>query len=803
MSKVEVVYDEESIRVLEGTEAVRENTGMYIGDVQSLSGQTHCGNEVIDNSLDEIEHNSSIPHQVNVVFNVTEAGYQVYITDTGRGIPLGSLTVICTRLHSGGKSSAAYGSTGGLHGVGLTCVCAVSTNFCAMSRRAEGTQLAYLREGKLLRSERHDPFPEGNSVGTTIIYQPDKKIFTGIDTFKKDGGINVMVEQLELASVFIPNLTVRVTETKDWISDELLSTGTPDQITQFFEGLTGKTVFESDKNVSRVSWIKNKFGITSTIAKYATLSKVSEEEIGSDGISYDIGILIPRLLIPWKVIGTVNSIVINDTNSSHIVGLSNAVKQVLSKYIDHDNTKKFFLNDYKLPICGWARVRYTDATFIGQTKNHFKNKIFLKNYSEHIISALNEWEADAIRELYLLFEEDIIEKYQIYVNKNLVVTKGFKNLNLDLHNPKAYLACVTDDANRRELFIVEGDSAGGIVGRVRDNEYQAVFKLRGKPMNAEKSTEDNMYRNQRYQDLSMILGITPNDKNLDNLKFRGGIFILADADIDGCHIISLVQGFINKINPLLLEKGYVYVSNPPLYALATKNNKLFLKDHRALMDTKVSKVYQSIINIEVKNLLTERVSLLTGLAFRDFCYLVDRVGSLITEVANNLAISPGIIEQLAHCVDYLGKAPNTVEIRKMLQADLVEFYAPDNSLTIGVGKEDITISLTNLESDIRAFILPVLQNIQWDKFEVYIVTATNERKPQTFIQLYNLLSQLDSKFKVSRFKGLGEMKPADLETTCLRPSTRAFVSITKVGDVEVLESMLGIDPLARKLLVTE
>lgn len=794
-------YGDDAIEVKEGTMAVRHRPGMYIGDIDSNEGLVQISKEVTDNVFDEVEVTPDKQHLVDITLAYKGKNFQMIVTDTGRGIPLDGLETVFTKLHSSGKWGDNYSASIGSNGVGLTATGALSTTLCAISRRATGTKMVVLAKGNVIKNQLVASMDDPTAYGTTIMFQPDDTIFPTTKEFKTDGGVTKLIELLEILSAFIPNVKVRVSQIKDWVTQSFLTTSDPIAIYQTFADYKRKVIFESDDLMTPMVYMKNLFNIVDTTDWSLSLNKPLDVENSADLVGYNINMFLPRNPTTPKLITTINSIVINDFKSHHVTGVIEALKHHMASHIEHEGTKKFFISNYRIPLCYGILAKCKGASFINQTKDAFRNIEFLKSYTEHIISNMADMSLTAIKELYLLLEEDILEKYQIHMNKNLVSNKGFKNINLTLNNPKSYLACVSENANIRELFIVEGMSAGGIVGTVRDNEHQAVFKLRGKPLNPYKTTEDTMYNNLIYQDLSKVLGVTPNDKNLDNLKFKGGIFVLADADIDGCHIIALVQGILNKINPLLLSEGHVHVSNPPLYALTTKNNKLFLKDHQALMDTKIDKVYRNAINIEVKNLSTGVVHLLTGDAFRDFCYLTNRVGELIGQVSKNLAIQPIIIEQLIHCVDYLGNNPNTKKIRELLQADMVEYDRASNSLILGVKDIDIAISLTNLESEIRSYLLPTLQKAQWDKFEVYIVTADNVRKPQTFMQLFQLFGLLDNMFKVSRFKGLGEMEAKDLSATCLQPATRAFVSITKVGDIDVLKSMLGVDPTARKILV--
>ncbi len=179
------------------------------------------------------------------------------------------------------------------------------------------------------------------------------------------------------------------------------------------------------------------------------------------------------------------------------------------------------------------------------------------------------------------------------------------------------------------------------------------------------------------------------------------------------------------------------------------------------------------------------------------------IGELLEQISKNIAVQPAIIEQLCHCIEHLEGDINAAKVSELLQLDEAAIDTVSNQLTLVIGDTDLTISLTDLTTEIRAHLLPVLERANWTLFNAYIVTAENERKPVTFNQLYTYFDELDNMFRVSRFKGLAEMLPPELKSTCLNPATRTFMAITDIGDTEIIASMLGANPIGRKILVSE
>lgn len=288
--------------------------------------------------------------------------------------------------------------------------------------------------------------------------------------------------------------------------------------------------------------------------------------------------------------------------------------------------------------------------------------------------------------------------------------------------------------------------------------------------------------------------------------------LIANTKADGYHIAALMVGNLYAINPLILEQERVYIANPPLYVLAFNKSvkvrnmttRLFLRDHTALLDTKIRKLYQNALKIKIKNLSNDKVMNLTPDKYRDFCYYVDHVGRIIESVADTLVMDPSILMLLTNCIEYLTGKIQTNKIKKYICADNVIYQQASNTLIIDDGGIEYTIPLTNLVKEICQHILPEIDMLRW-KDITYLVstiqTNTFKNKPMTLYQIYWYFKELEKVFTIHRLKGLGEMDDADLEITCVNPLTRSCSQITSIGDVDYIYDLLGVKTDARKQLI--
>lgn len=811
-----LAYDESHIGQLKGLEIIRKVPGMYIGDLSNYKSQFQIVKEIIDNSIDEVVVNNRKHHQINITFLQGKAGYQVVVSDTGRGVPLGKIKELFSELHASGKWKGAYVVSGGIHGVGSKGTSALSKHFCAISKREEGSAIVNIQDCQVIYNKIDKPIDEDKSTnGTTVFFQPDKLVFHDVNGFIKSNGFKLIIDLISLLSVFIKNCTITIYLDNDWID----YTSFPKSIAKSWKLLKsyhkGKIIFQSDHNLKPIDFLKNRFNINSSIAwSISDIHKPISQKNKKDLIGYDIVLAITKDLSNIKGLvytSTVNNIPIQDNNSHHITGLLYSLKHKLSQYISDSNVESYFKQSYRLPIYAAIMAQCKGAEFINQTKDEFKNEIFYKQYTESLIKLFDTYSDKIWQDLYEIIIDDLILKYKQYTNKSIKSSKGLKDIRNRLTNEKSYIPCRSKDNKVTELFIAEGDSASGTIGTGRNKEYQAVYKLKGKFINMVRgntSTNGNIV----FNDLVKVLGVGPEDTNLDSINFNK-IFILTDADAHGYHIAVLIIGNLYKINPLILSEGRVYVATPPLYILSVKNKSFFLRDNNALMDFKVSMLYSRAFELHLKFINNKEIKL-EGDHFRNFCYIIERIGNIIETCGNSLDIAPYILEQLVHCVGYLDVFnPNLDAIKSILGLDNVIHHKQSNSLILGHKGIEINVSLTNLKEEIESYVLPELELACWNTYDVLLTTKfTNlyNKTPMTFISLYNLFKTIDERnastrfFKVTHLKGLGEMSPEELAYTCLDPISRSSIRITEIGNIDTIYGMLDKDTTSRKeLLLSE
>ena len=794
-------YDESHIDTLEGLVGVRMNAPMYVDDT-NIYGQYQIIKELVDNSVDEI---LVTPHHNNIDICILTKGdkYQIVVLDDGRGAPIKALVRIFTVLHTSGKyDDSSYAASSGAWGVGAKVTAALSNFFCVVSKRGKDFGKLILNKGIIDKYATNKNAKYKADTGTVICFEPDETIFHDVNQFITNG-IPILLDYINFVSVYNKGATFRVRVLNNTLIPKVRLKDEPFKIWDYLHSLpVGDVIFKSDPNVTIIDYLRTKFGVKSKVEFEIHMQKPMKD----DNIGFNTSLLFTKNLKKESggIIGTVNMVPINDPSSYHIVILTNQIKARLSKYIDDKDLKSYFDNIYTLPMYASILVQFQNAKFVGQTKKAFRDHTFTTPYRKYLNQFLNVYNETFWMSLYSFLSDDIVEKHELYTNKTLKGKASLKNINTSLSKFESFYGAKSTDNTKTELFIVEGDSAKGSARQARDSFFQAIFALSGKPINPMKIKTSTFRAKDIFKDLVKILGVTPVDKNLDKMNFDK-IFLLTDADSDGYHIAVLVIGILYKINPLILSSGKVYISNPPLYVMTTGTNSLYIKDWDALMDCRISKVYSNALDISITNINNRSRISLTGNEFRDFCYLVNHIGTVIERSATTLAIDPLILEKLAGCVNYLnGVGINTNGIREKLGVDNV-IYRPDvNALILCVEDVEINISLNNLVEEITSYILPELARVHWHSFIPAVTTkhtSTYKNTPITIMQLYQIFKMLDEAFPVTRFKGLGEMDPPQLGVTCLNPITRSFTAITSEGDVDKLFGMLGTKVDARKQLL--
>lgn len=798
-------YDDSSIQQMTQLEHLRSKYQMYVG-AGDLDADCQLFKEICDNSCDEAIDPEKI-YEIKIVFFVGKGRYQVAIIDHGRGVPCGKLKTIYTDAYTSGKyNSKAYnGLSVGTFGIGSKATVALSKHFLAISKRLDAFGGLLVNKGIVERYTVVNAIDDNpDTVGTSVVYETDQTILKESNKYiDSENGLARTLQYLECVTAFKQNVKVTVYRVDRLLPEEWFNESYVEQW-NYLQQITGIVLYKTPKSVTPFDYAKNSFGITEKTVWSIKPKKTINPSNDSDTMGFDIEVgLVKNCEKQHGLLATVNFNVINNHTSSHIAVLMDRLKKKIRQFLDEDNheLQVYFDSKYELPLHGYVCVLYKNATFIGQTKDGFKDLDFARIYGQALDKIFNTYSFECWETLYDLITDDLEHKFIAASNRSFNTGKSLKNAAFKISRIGSYIPCAINSPDVTELLITEGDAAGGYVKQHRNADFQSVLKLRGKPLNTIKF-DDRLSSNTICQDLMRLCGVGPNDKDLHNFNFKS-IGLLADADPDGYHIVCLLIGCLFQINPLILSSGRVWIANPPLYVHATKDRTLYMRDQKALDDTRIQ-IYDNYFGFELLNLSNGKAVKLTNSSYRDFVYLVKRVGAVIKDVATKLAIDPFILEQLTHVVKHLSRASlNCEKIKEMLNLERCEYSPIANVLLMVSDGAEISIPLDNLVQEINAYIMPEVSPIHWGEIQPLITTKTSDfyqHVPLTFLQIDKIFGEVDKVYNVRRLKGLGECEPQQLIYSCLDPATRTYTTIKEIGDVERLYQLLGVDPTWRKEL---
>jgi DNA gyrase subunit B len=544
--KLPADYSANNIQVLEGLEAVRKRPAMYIGDV-SVKGLHHLVWEVVDNSIDEALGGYCDDIQVTILEDNS-----IRVADNGRGIPTdlhekekrSALEVVMTVLHAGGKfDKNTYKVSGGLHGVGVSCVNALS----------EMLHVTVFRDGKTSEQEYERGVPKypvrvigpSQNRGTTVHFLPDKQIFPVTEY-----NYETIATRLRELAFLNPRIRITLTDLRE--KDEK---GEPRHSEFFSEG--GLREFVEYIDATREKLIQTPIYIESDKGEIPIQVAMSYNTSFSENL-----------------VSYVNNINTHE-GGTHVAGFRRALTRTLKNYAD----KSGLLDKVKIDISGddfregltsIISVKVAEPQFEGQTKTKLGNSDVMGAVDTAVGEALQNYLEEHPREARLIVNKVILAAQARHAARKAREMVQRKNVLSGTGLPGKLADCSSTDPGICELYLVEGDSAGGSAKQGRDRNFQAILPLRGKILNVEKAQEHRIYDNEEIKNMITALGVTfgtpEDDKALNLTKLRyHKIIIMTDADVDGSHIRTLILTFFFRYMKDLIENGYVYIALPPLY----------------------------------------------------------------------------------------------------------------------------------------------------------------------------------------------------------------------------------------------
>ena len=554
MSEEKEAYSASNIQVLEGLEAVRKRPAMYIGDI-SAKGLHHLVYEVVDNSIDEAL--AGFAKEINVTVNPDNS---ITVVDDGRGIPVdlhekegkSALEVVLTVLHAGGKfDKGSYKVSGGLHGVGVSCVNALSTYLRAEVHR-DGK--AYAQEyscGKPTTELR--VVGTSNHTGTSITFKPDASIFTVTEYDYK-----TLANRLRDLAFLNAGITLHLTDLRD-----LDENGKPHSET-----------FHSDTGLSEfVRYIDSN--------KESLIGDVIHLNTERQGIPVEVALTYNNTYNEnvYSFVNNINTI----EGGTHLSGFRRGLTSTLKKYAEDNNLLKnakveISGDDFREGLTAVISVKVMEPQFEGQTKTKLGNSEVAGAVSAAVSEALRYYLEENPAQAKTIVAKVVLAAQArhaaINARKNVLRKSPLSGGGL----PGKLADCSARTAEDCELFIVEGDSAGGTAKQGRDRRFQAILPLRGKILNVEKAMEHKIFDSEEITNLFKAMRVTigteedPKEANLSKLAYHK-IIIMTDADVDGAHIATLLMTFFFRRMRPIIENGYLYLATPPLYKCKLGKNE--------------------------------------------------------------------------------------------------------------------------------------------------------------------------------------------------------------------------------------
>ena len=544
-------YSADNIQVLEGLEAVRKRPAMYIGDI-GVKGLHHLVYEVIDNSIDEAI--TGYCTKIEVIIN--EDG-SVTVNDDGRGIPTGmmekeqksALEVVMTVLHAGGKfDKDSYKVSGGLHGVGVSCVNALSNHLKAV----------IMREGEIYKQEYEKGKPvtpvevigKSDKSGTSITFKPDNTIFQTIDF-----NFEILSARLRELAFLNKGILLTIKDMRELIDDG--NGGTPRF--EEFRSEHGLKEFVEYLDANRERLIEKIIHITSDKTDIPVEIALQYNNSFSENVH--------------SYVNNINTI----EGGTHLAGFRRGLTRTLKKYAEDSGATsklKFDINgdDFREGLTAIISVKVAEPQFEGQTKTKLGNSEVMGAVDQAVSTMLTNYLEENPKDARVIVQKVILAATARHAARKARELVQRKNVLSGSGLPGKLADCADRDPANCEIYLVEGDSAGGTAKQGRDRRFQAILPLRGKILNVEKAMQHRIYESEEIKNIFTALGVnigTDDDSkalNIAGLRYHK-IIIMTDADVDGSHITTLIMTFFFRYMQDLIKGGNIYIATPPLYLI--------------------------------------------------------------------------------------------------------------------------------------------------------------------------------------------------------------------------------------------
>ena len=783
-------YDSTNIKVLKGLEAVRKRPGMYIGDTDDGTGLHHMVFEVVDNSIDEAlaGHCKEVSVEINVDNSVS-------VMDDGRGIPVDmheeeqkpAAEVIMTVLHAGGKfDDNSYKVSGGLHGVGVSVVNALSENLeLEISRDGNVYNQTYSMgdpQTKLVKGQKT------KKTGTKITFMPSKEIFADTEFH-----FNILAKRLRELSFLNSGIKINLLDRRTDTSEEF-----------YYEG--GIRAFVENLN-------EKKEKVNANIIYFSS----SKEDIGVEIALQWTG------LYSENIYCYTNNIPQSD-GGTHIAGFRGALTRAMNYYIEQNPVAKqnkvaISGEDAREGITAVISIKMPDPKFSSQTKSKLVSSevkgIVESIATESIKRFLEENPKDAKQ---ILAKASEAARAREAAKKAREMTRRKKAMDV-AGLPGKLADCQEKDPALSEIFLVEGDSAGGSAKQGRDRRTQAILPLKGKILNVQRQRDDKIFANEEIATLATALGCGFSSKEMTDEDYASlryhKVIIMTDADVDGAHIRTLLLTFFYSKMRKLVEKGNIYIAQPPLYKIKKGKTEKYIKDDHALL-THITK--DCLDDIDIYSSKKDK----KPIEINDLKVLIKHCQKA-NEARSHIARNHG-----KHFMDLLRQKNipsydcNKDEAEKWIRAISQDDLSSRNIISMMV-EEDSSFTMTYEEAGLEKVIntkLSVFGSKDYKNYydycdavrnllqdDAYLIKQEKTIKISNFLDTFDwIIGEAKKGYSIQRYKGLGEMNPSQLWETTMDPEERTLVQITgedRTKAEKTFEDLMGDNVAPRKQFIEE